>query len=73
MKKLHLDLHTLRVESFTTQAESEGRGTVQAHSGAEGCYQHTDSCNSDTTWPTASPWSAECSNQTCSFCEEHAD
>ncbi len=31
MKKLHLDLETLRIDSFATDAPGSGRGTVAAH------------------------------------------
>lgn len=37
-KKLSLDLAELRVESFRTQAESAGRGTVRAHGYTEPDY-----------------------------------
>ena len=70
MKKLQLNLDALQVESFKTQPRPDGGGTVRGHSGVPGCHQPTDSCDSDTTWPTATPWSGDCSMRTCSFCEE---
>jgi hypothetical protein len=33
MRKLRLKLEALQVESFTTDADSSGRGTVRGHSG----------------------------------------
>jgi hypothetical protein len=49
MKKLHLDIDTLRVESFTTQVQPRGTGTVRGH-----FYEETNggSCFSNLCFPT---------------------
>jgi hypothetical protein len=48
MKKLHLNIDTLRVESFTTHSSPLGAGTVRAHQyGTNG-----GSCFSDLCFPT---------------------
>lgn len=46
MKKLHLNVDALRVESFTTQPQERGTGTVRAHETNAG------SCFSDLCFPT---------------------
>jgi hypothetical protein len=65
MKKLHLDVDALRVESFGTQPNPRVTGTVNAHQ-----YLTEDtSCQDDTTWAeTANGCSNECSRRTCVFC-----
>ena len=49
MPKLHLDVETLEVESFTTDEEGEGRGTVHARSFiGPTYYTYCIPCGSDT-------------------------
>lgn len=38
MRKLKLDLDTLKVDSFATDADAEGPGTVHGHYTAPGCF-----------------------------------
>lgn len=62
MKKLHLDLTTLRVETFATHATASAGGTVQAHQETNG-----GSCFSDLCFPTDFCNTATCAsmNATC--------
>jgi len=52
MKKLKLDLETVRVESFATGDDAEGRGTVRANSGVSSdCSFHPpETCRGNTCW-----------------------
>ncbi len=49
MKKLHLNLDDLQVESFRTADESAGRGTVRGHEpmGADLSEFYGDPCSGD--------------------------
>lgn len=63
MRKVKLDVETLAVQSFETEAEARERGTVHAHSARlESC----GSCTQDYTCPaTCNPYSA---NPPCFIC-----
>ncbi|HEU4559001.1 MAG TPA: hypothetical protein VFS20_14170 [Longimicrobium sp.] len=49
MKKLHLRVDELRVETFSTQRQPRATGTVRAHEYTETCG---GSCFSDLCFPT---------------------
>lgn len=67
MKKLHLDVDALRVESFATQPNHRATGTVNAYE----YLTEEISCN-DTTWGTTETGgggaSIDCSMRTCFTC-----
>jgi hypothetical protein len=55
MKKLHLDLAALRVESFLAMDQEDGLGTVHAHyadTDTDGFPDTDGSCNSNYCFPT---------------------
>jgi hypothetical protein len=63
MKKLHLDLGTLSVESFalTEKGTAENVGTVKAHTGA--CYTTYTRAGGDC--PKATVYQTECTGFCC--------
>jgi hypothetical protein len=64
MKKLHLNVDALRVESFATQPTQRAAGTVKAHE----YLTEGGSCGADTTWGETSWCSNDCSRVTCVLC-----
>jgi hypothetical protein len=63
MKKLHLDVNALRVETFATQPDQRATGTVNAYQ-----FLTNDSCGDDTTWAETNYCSNNCSRNTCVSC-----
>lgn len=65
MKKLHLDIEALHVDSFVTDEASRGRGTVHgrsAQSAIDSCIPGEDSCTC--------PGPGHCGRETSNGCTE---
>jgi hypothetical protein len=66
MKKLHLNVDALRVESFATQRNQGGTGTVNGHQ----VWTVEGNCSDTTTWGQTQYCSNNCSRVTCVGCTE---
>lgn len=65
MKKLHLNVDALRVESFATDRHHRATGTVNGHQ----VWTEGGSC-ADTTWGQTNYCSNNCSRATCLTCTD---
>jgi hypothetical protein len=63
MRKLNLTLDDLRVESFSTAGEWDGRGTVRAHESED--IPSAYSCGGDTCGATCLSCDTECNQHSC--------